>query len=44
MGLPVLHKMTGFDPCVSTPAEHLERLISYIAGGMRALAERERSR
>ena len=44
MGLPVVHKMTGFDPCLSTPAEHLERLISYIAGGMRALAERERSR
>jgi AcrR family transcriptional regulator len=44
MGLPVLNKMTGFDPCASNPAEHLERLISYIAGGMRALAERERSR
>jgi hypothetical protein len=32
------------EPGVMDPAEHLERLISYIAGGMRALAERERSR
>ena len=44
MGLPALHRMTGVEPGVMDPAEHLERLISYIAGGMRALAERERSR
>lgn len=44
MGLPILHRMTGIDPQVSNPAEHMERLICYIAGGMRALAERERSR
>lgn len=44
MGLPILHRMTGVDPRVSNPSEHMERLICYIAGGMRTLAERERSR
>ncbi len=44
MGLPALHRMTGVDSGAFNPAEHLERLICYIAGGMRALAERERSR
>ena len=44
MGLSALHRMTGGDSGALNPAEHLERLICYIAGGMRALAERERSR
>src|SRR5208283_2369291 len=42
-GLPILHRMAGVDPGKMDPTEHLERLICYTAGGMRALAERERS-
>jgi len=44
MGLSALHRMTGGDSGALNPVEHLERLTCYIAGGMRALAERERSR
>ena len=41
---PILDSLVGVDLKTLPPAEHLERLICYAAGGMRALAERERSR
>ncbi len=41
---PSLTNMVGADTSSLPPAEHLEQLICYAVGGMRALAERERSR
>jgi AcrR family transcriptional regulator len=41
---PSLTNMVGADASLLPPAEHLEQLICYTVAGMRALAERERSR